>query len=134
MEVVLPGNGRMTYLGEGRFFWVSIQIKYKMNFQDGCQIFFLYFICTFHWMLQVYCITQKMHISQELAFLCGSLFSVMRHNSSVLFHLKLIMLWTKWAHKVKIFRFATARLKIKDILNPYNGLLKKNFSVKTTND
>ena len=29
----------------------------------------------------------------------ASLFSVMRHNSSVLFHLKLYMLWTKGAHQ-----------------------------------
>ena len=29
----------------------------------------LHFKSTFHWLLQVYCITQKMHISQVLAFL-----------------------------------------------------------------
>ena len=40
-----------------------------MNFIDNsCQRFSLLFKSTFHWLLQVYCITQKMHISQ-LAFL-----------------------------------------------------------------
>ena len=47
---------------------------------------------------------KKIHISQELAFLCGSLFIVMRHNSYVLFHLKLYMLWTKWAHQSANFQ------------------------------
>ena len=66
-----------------------------MNFiQENCRRFSLYFKSTFHSLLQVYCITQKMHISQELAFLCESLFSVARHNSSVLFHLNLYT-WDK---------------------------------------
>ena len=38
--------------------------------------------------------------------------SVMRHNSSILFHLKLYMLWTKGSHQVHIFRLSAARLKI----------------------
>ena len=67
-----------------------------MNFiQDNCQRFSLHFKSTFHRLFQVYCITQKMHISQELAFLWITIFSVMRHNSSVLFHLKFYMLWIK---------------------------------------
>ena len=40
-----------------------------MNFiQDSFQSFSLHFKSTFYWLLQVYCITQKSHISQELAF------------------------------------------------------------------
>ena len=34
----------------------------------------------------------------------ASLFSVMRHNSSILFHLKRYMLWTKGAHQSKNFQ------------------------------
>ena len=34
----------------------------------------------------------------------ASLFSVMRHNSSVLFHLNLYMLWTKGAHQSANFQ------------------------------
>ena len=38
-----------------------------MNFiQDSCQRFSLHFKSTFHWLLQVYCITQKIYICQEL--------------------------------------------------------------------
>ena len=51
---------------------------------------------------------QKMSFSSK----CGSLFSVMRDNSSVLFHLKLYMLSTKGTHQVQIFRLSTARIKI----------------------
>ena len=41
-----------------------------MNFiQGSCQRSSPYFKSTFHWLLHVYCITWKMHISQELAFL-----------------------------------------------------------------
>ena len=48
----------------------TIQINYKINFiQDSCQRFSLHLKCTFHWLLQVYCTIQKIHISQELAFL-----------------------------------------------------------------
>ena len=54
-------------------------------------------------LLRVYCITQKMHISQELAFLWITLHA-MRHNSSVLFHLKLYMLWTKQAQQSANFQ------------------------------
>ena len=39
LEVVLPGTGKMTYLGEGKVAWgeewrqgETIQISYKMNF------------------------------------------------------------------------------------------------------
>ena len=38
--------------------------------------------------------------------------SVMRHNSSILFHLKLYMLWKKGSHQVYIFRLSAARIKI----------------------
>ena len=41
----------------------------------------------------------------------ASLFSVMRHNSSVLFHLNLCMLLTKRAHQSK-FQTFTARMEI----------------------
>ena len=47
----------------------------------------------------------------------GSLLSVMRQNSSVLFHLKLYMLQTNEPIKVQIFRLETARMKINQI--PY---------------
>ena len=46
---------------------------------------------------------------------CGSLFSVMRDNCSVLFHLKLYMLSTKGTHQMQIFRLSTARIKINQI-------------------
>ena len=45
----------------------------------------------------------------------ASLFSVMRHNSSVPFHLNLYMLWTKKPIKVQISRLLTARMKINQI-------------------
>ena len=41
------------------------------------------------------------------------MFSGMRHNSYVLFHLNLYMLWTEKPIKVEIFRLSTARMKIK---------------------
>ena len=77
LEVALFGKGVANHLkvclgkqGEEE----TIQINYKMNFvQDSCQRFSLYFKSTFHWMLHVYCITQKMHISQELGFLWTTL-------------------------------------------------------------
>ena len=70
--VLLRGEDKwlMTYFGEG----VTIQINYKIKLiQDSCQQFSLQFMNNFHWLLQVYCITQEMHISQELAFLCITL-------------------------------------------------------------
>ena len=54
---------------------------------------------------------QKVSFSSK----CGSLFSVMRVNSSVLFHIKLYMLSTKGTHQVQIFRLSTARIKINHI-------------------
>ena len=54
---------------------------------------------------------QKVSFSSK----CGSLLSVMRDNSSVLFHLKLYMLSTKATHQVQIFRLSTARIKINQI-------------------
>ena len=54
---------------------------------------------------------QKVSFSSK----CGSLLSVMRENSSVLFHLKLYMLSTKGTHQVQIFRLSTARIKINQI-------------------
>ena len=44
-----------------------------------------------------------------------SLFSVMKDNSSVLFHLKLYMLSTKGTHQVQIFRLSAAHIKINQI-------------------
>ena len=41
----------------------------------------------------------------------------MRHNPSVLFHLKLYMLWRKWAHQSQNLKLTTARIKIYQI--PY---------------
>ena len=68
-------GGQMTYLGEGRVclgdqgYGETIQTDYRMNFIQGCcQRFSLHFNSTLHWLLQVYCITQKIHISQELVF------------------------------------------------------------------
>ena len=43
---------------------------------------------------------QRISFSSNLA----SVFSVMRLNSSVLFHLKLYMLWTKGAHQTANFQ------------------------------
>ena len=54
---------------------------------------------------------QKVSFSSK----CGSLLSVMRDNSSVLFHLKLYILSTKGTHQVHIFRLSTARIKINQI-------------------
>ena len=45
----------------------------------------------------------------------ASLFSVMRHNSSVFFHLNLCMFWRKEPIKVQISRLSTARMKLKQI-------------------
>ena len=102
---------RMTYLGERRFFLgdqrqgklYRLTIKWTWS-KTSVKDFHLHFKYTFHWLLQVYCITHKMHISQEFAFLCGSLFSVMRHNYFVPLHLKLYMLWTKRTHQSANFR------------------------------
>ena len=47
----------------------------------------------------------------------ASLFSVMRYNSSVLFHQNICMLWANDPIKVQIFRLSTARMKINQI--PY---------------
>ena len=44
----------------------------------------------------------KPQVSFSLIF--ASLFSVMRDNSSVLFELKLYMIWTKWAHQSAKFQ------------------------------
>ena len=46
----------------------------------------------------------------------ASVSTVMRDNSSVLFHLKLYMLSTKGTHQVQIFRLSTAHMKINHIL------------------
>ena len=54
---------------------------------------------------------QKVSFSSK----CGSLFSVMRDNSSVLFHLQLYMLSTKGTHQEQIFRLSTAHIKINQI-------------------
>ena len=48
----------MTYLGKEGFTWGK-----------GLSRFSLHLKSTFHLLLQVYYVTQKMHISQELAFL-----------------------------------------------------------------
>ena len=45
----------------------------------------------------------------------ASLSSVMRDNSSVLFHLKLYKPWTKGTHQVEFFRLSTAPIKINQI-------------------
>ena len=64
-----------------------------MNFtQDSCQRFSLHLKSTFHWLFQVYSITQKMYISQELAFLwitpqCHETYLVFTFSSKTLFAL-----------------------------------------------
>ena len=45
----------------------------------------------------------------------ASLFSVMTHNASILFHLNLYMLWKKNPIKVGIFWLSTAHMKINQI-------------------
>ena len=66
------GGRKLLILEKELFLWETrgMQINHKRNFiQDSCQILSFHFKSTFHWPFQVYCITQKMHISQELAFL-----------------------------------------------------------------
>ena len=83
----------------------TIQINYKMNFiQDSCQRFSLHFESTFHRLLQAYCITHKKCIFIKNQLFLGSLFSVMRHNSS-----------GKELIKVQMFILTTARTKINQI-------------------
>ena len=98
-------GGRMTYLGKGRVYVgnqgqdETIQINYKMNFnQDSFQRLSLHFT-----LLQACWISQKcLFLKNQLFF--RSLFSVMRNNSSVLFFLKLYMLWTKGANQSANFQ------------------------------
>ena len=54
---------------------------------------------------------------QEMSFSSkfGSLFTIMRDNSSVLFRWNFKCYWQKWHIKVHIFRLATARIKIYEI-------------------
>ena len=98
-------GGQMTYLGEGRVclgdqgYGETIQTDYRMNFIQGCcQRFSPHFKSTLHWLH-----TKNTYFSRISVFF-GSLFSVMRHNSPVLFHLKLYMLWTKRAHQSANFQ------------------------------
>ena len=64
--------GRKDLLG-GPEAGKTILINYIMNFiQDSCQRF-SHFKSTFLWLIQVYCITQKMQVSQNLAFLSTAL-------------------------------------------------------------
>ena len=56
--------------------------------------------------------TKKRNFSSNFALP----FIAMRHNSSVLFHLNVYMLWTKEAHqKVQIFRLSRDCMKISQI-------------------
>ena len=68
-----PGGRKLLTLEKELFLWETrgMQINHKRNFiqDNSCQILSFHFKSTFHWPFQVYCITQKMHISQELAFL-----------------------------------------------------------------
>ena len=90
----LPGGP-----GVGR----NMQINHKMNLiQDSCQRFFLHFKNTFDWLLQVYCITQRVNFSTINFSLDQS--SVSWGNSSLLFYLELYMLWTKRAHQSANFQ------------------------------
>ena len=64
--------GRKDLLG-GPEAGKTILINYIMNFiQDSCQRF-SHFKSTFLSLIQVYCITQKMQVSQNLAFLSTAL-------------------------------------------------------------
>ena len=54
---------------------------------------------------------QKVSFSSK----CGSLSSVMRDNSSALFHLKPYMLSIKGTYQVQILKLSTARIKISQI-------------------
>ena len=84
LEVALPGRGAIDLprgrkgLPGGSEVGENIQINYKMNYiQVSFQRFSQHFKSTLYWLLQVYCITQKMHFSEylfktfleELAFL-----------------------------------------------------------------
>ena len=69
LEVVLSGRGQMTYLGKESFAWgtrvrETIQTNYKMKFIHDR--LFQHFKNTFNLLLQVYCITRKMHISKNV--------------------------------------------------------------------
>ena len=56
-------------------------------------------------------------LEQRVSFYSNfaSLFSVMKHNSPVVFHLNLYMLWSKEPIKVQIFRLSAAHMKTKQI-------------------
>ena len=58
---------------------------------------------------------QKVSFSSKF----GSFFSVMRDNSSVLFSWNFICYWQNWYMKVQMFRLATARIKIHQILHVF---------------
>ena len=109
-KLFLLGGGKTTHLAVERLYLGDqgkrkiIKINYEKNFiHNSCQKCSLHFKSSIHWLLQVYCITRKMHFSQELTSF-GSHLSVTRHNSSALFYLKLFILWTKWAHQNSNFR------------------------------
>ena len=66
LQVVMPGSGQMTYLWEGRVcLWSrdwkkNVETNYKINLPKTVFKYFpRLFKRTFHWLLQVYCITQK---------------------------------------------------------------------------
>ena len=108
----------MTYLGEGRVSLGDqgqgeiIQINFKMNFIiDSCQRFsHTLRVPSTDCFKSIASHKKCIFLKNQLFF--GSLFSVMRHNSPALFHLKLYVLQTKRAHQSANFRLATVRIKI----------------------
>ena len=91
----------MTYLGKEGFACGTrcreklyrLTVKWTSS-KSSSQRLSLHFKNAFYWLLQVYCITQKMHISQEWAFLWVFL-KCHETYLFVLFHLKLYMHLTK---------------------------------------
>ena len=86
------------------YFWQIYLIKYKFSDLSPPELIFIKFLMSFF--------KQEMSFSSKF----GSLFTIMRDNSSVLFSWNFKCYWQKWHIKVHIFRLATARIKIYEIL------------------
>ena len=57
----------------------------------------------------------------------ASLFNVMRDTSSVLYKLKMYMIWTKRAHQSAIFKLSTVHVKIRQICTLISSFCWKNI-------
>ena len=86
------------------YFWQKYPIKVQIFRFFTIELKYIKFLMSFF--------TQKVSLSPKF----GSLFSVIRNNFSVLFHVKLYILLTKGTHQVQISRLSTALMKINRIL------------------